>query len=1058
MDKEIFQKIDAIFDEVIGLDASKREQLLDDLCQGDETVRSEVVSLLNALENVEDDLEDNLPISVAQLFDERSNDLTDKRLGAYQIKRLLGRGGMSSVYLASRTDDFEKKVAIKVVSSTTLNRQAIDNFRRERQILANLEHPNIARILDGGTTTDDEPFIVMEYVDGVSLDTFCRDNRLSIDEILKLFLKVCQAVSFAHENLIVHRDLKPSNIYVTSSGDVKLLDFGIAKLLQSDRFAIDSGHTFDGSAMTLEYASPEQINGDNITVAADIYSLGVILYQLITEKRPYDLNGRTLSEIVKLIESETPSPPSLVLNIDLSKIGPDLDAIVLKALEKSTSYRYRSINDLQKDLQNFLDGLPVSARPLNGLQRFDKYIRRHRIETAIGLLILAMTLGWLATYLWQMRREKLTSEINRHTAYAAEMILAANEYENANLNRVREIVDKYKDTAEDLRGFEWYFLDRLLNPPSKVATFLHPDEVWSSVFSPDGNRILTASNDNIIRLWDIDKKTFKQTEEQKGAWKAAYYPDGKRFAVSSSSNSNPISIVYDTETMSPLLTLKGHTRRIRALDVSPNGRYIATGSQDGNVIIWDALSGKEERRFAFSTIENGVEIYDLRFSGDSSHLAITGYETLALIETSSWNMKKISKEQFINKNIVLNPWSVQFSPLGKSLAIGLFTGEVAFIDTQTLEVIRIVKPHRANVNALDFSKDGKILATASWDRNVKFIDVQSGETVNTLAGHYSGVHDIAFSPDSKTVMTSSADFTTAIWDAESFMNFNSLNTGSNISAFDAERKSLYVHNNNSSDLSKWDLVNRKKVWSVKLAANSFSASFSDTSNLFALGEREGTISFVEADTGQLIKTLKPFDGVIYSTAFSKDGTVSFVSDENGSLKAIDIFSGILKYTIRDSTEIIKAIVTSPNGELMATAGNDKIVRIYKTFDGESVFTLTGNAKPVHRLNFSPDGKLLASAGADDTVRIWQMSDGQLIKQFSGMSGGVPAIVFSPDGKRIATASDVGIIRLWNVESGDQVMSFTASQKPIKDLSFSSDGQMLYSIDQAGNLSFWDGRH
>lgn len=1056
MKQERFELIDRILDEVLDCPTLERPALLALKCGSDHALRSQIETLIKSLAESEDFIERNEFATVKELVEKDSDELTGKKIGAYRLKKLLGEGGMSAVYLASRIDDFEKQVAVKIIPSFDYRRRSAENFRRERQILAHLEHPNIARILDGGTTPDGVPFIVMEYVDGLPLDRFCRENGLSIKEKLELFKKVCEAVTFAHQNLIVHRDLKPSNIFVTRSGEVKLLDFGIAKLLDADAFGIADNKTFDGNALTLEYASPEQIGGRSITVASDVYGLGVILYELLTETRPHNFSGKSLGEIIRLIETKEPVVPSKIKDSGSGSQNSDLDAVVLKALAKAPSERYQTTDNFCADITNFLENKPVAARPGAAFYRLKKYVRRHRVESMVALLVSFLMIGWLVTFVWQVRSEQERSRINRRTAYAAEMILAANEYENSNLNRLREIVEKYRPAKgdEDLRGFEWYFLNNLLDPPSKLAAFRHPDEVWNAEFSPDGKFIASACNDSGVRLWNIETGEMRRISEQKGAWKVSFYPDGKRLAVASSSNSNPIVKIYEISTGKEVFTLEKHTKRIRALDVSPDGKSIATGGMDGNVIIWNAESGAELRRFSFSMPDKNIEFYDVRFSKSGDRLVVSGFETFAVFDTRTWQKRQLENAKFIDKNVLLNAWKIQISPLGKTIALGMFTGEVVFLDAETLQILRVLKLHQANVKSLAFSADGKILATASWDRTVKFVDVQTGEILNELRAHFAGVHEIAISPDGKTLATASGDFYLNLWNTEQVSKADSILTNASIAAFDAAAENAFVWSNSSSEITGWDLKQKQKKWTVKPSINAFSITAGEQKNRIAFGERDGIISIFDSANGTQLRRIKSFDKTIFAIAFAPDGQRLYAADEGGSIKSFDAETGAEIFAVKAHADIIKALSISPDGKYLASGGNDKAVKIFDALTGREIFAFGGNSKPLYKTVFSPDGKLLAATGADDRVRLWNVGNGKLWREFSGMSGGIFAVCFSPDGKRLATASDVGTIRLWDIETGEQVLAFTAGQTQINLLKFSADGSAILSLDGNGKISVW----
>ena len=1059
MNKNRFSQIDALLDAVLDAPTLERVRILDEKCGGDNELKKEVKKLLDALTKTEDFIETPEFKPVKHFLETESDEFTGKKIGAYLLKKLLGRGGMGAVYLASRIDDFEKEVAVKIIPPFESRRASADNFRRERQILARLSHPFIAQILDGGTTGDGKPFIVMEYVDGLPLDEFCKAKHLREKETLELFQNVCQAVIFAHRNFIVHRDLKPHNILVCDDGTPKLLDFGIAKMLDAEGLNLAENKTFDGNALTLEYASPEQISGENITAASDVYSLGVILYELLTGSRPHDFKNKPLGEILNIITSEKTTAPSAISDFRFRISDSELDAIILKSLEKSPDERYRSVEDFCQDIENYLQNKPISARPQTTFYRFRKYVKRHKFETSISAVFILILFGWLTTAIFQASFSANQARENRRAAYSAEMILAANEYENANLNRLKEILEKYQtpeNGAEDLRGFEWYFLNNLLNPASKLGFFTHPDEVWNAEFSPDGSLIASAANDNHARIWNFKTGAMLETAKQKGAWKVSFFPDGKQFAVASSANSFPFVKIYDTATAQEIFTLTGHTKRIRALDVSPDGKFIATGSQDGNVILWNAENGAESKRFAFAALEKITEIQDLQFSKDGAKLAVSGFEVLAILDTKSWQMKRADAEKFLDKDILLNGWKIAFSPLEKTFALGTFEGNVVFLDAETLEILRVLKLHQANIKSLAFSPDGKILATASWDRTVKFIDVQTGETVNELRGHFAGVHEVFFAPDGKTIATAGADFNVNFWNAAQVSRSSALLTTANFAVFDQQNNEFYTVNNSTESISKWSLSTRKPVWTVNGDFNVFAIDFSAQMNRVVIGERGGEISLFDATGGKLILKNKTADKSIFNIKFDADGKRIFAAYEEGLLKVFDAENLREINSLKAHNDLFKALDISPDGKLIATGGNDNFVRIFEADTGKMLFELKGNTKPLYKTIFSPDGKFLLSIGADDIARLWQTSDGKLAQAFSGMSGGIFAAAFSPDGKRLATASDVGVIRLWNIKTGEQVLAFTASPKPITQLQFTGDGKTLLSVDINGKMGFWSG--
>ncbi len=391
---ERWRRIEALLDGVLDLPPERRSAWLERECAGDEALRAAVEKLAAACEEPTRLPPSPAGLAAPLLAEADAAAPPPDRVGPWRILHELGHGGMGTVYLAERGDDqFHKRVAVKLLGRGLRGDDLVRRFRHERQILATLDHPNIARLLDGGVA-DGAPYIVMEYVDGLPLGLYCTERRLDLPERLALFADVCGAVQYAHQNLVVHRDLKPSNILVTGDGQVKLLDFGIAKLLDSEGAPEATALTRTGMyLMTPEYAAPEQVRGGRVTTATDVYALGVLLYELLVGRRPYDLQGRTPSEIERVVCGTEPTRPSSAAgSLDgaaARRLQGDLDTIILKALRKEPERRYPSVLALLDDLRRYREGQPVLARPDTLLYRARKFAGRHRVGVGLTALVAA---------------------------------------------------------------------------------------------------------------------------------------------------------------------------------------------------------------------------------------------------------------------------------------------------------------------------------------------------------------------------------------------------------------------------------------------------------------------------------------------------------------------------------------------------------------------------------------------------------------------------------------------------------------------------------------------
>ncbi|HJU55464.1 MAG TPA: serine/threonine-protein kinase, partial [Pyrinomonadaceae bacterium] len=412
MDVTRWQQIKDVFALVLEQPTSRRAAVLREASGDDAALRAEVESLLAAHDESRPLLERG-DYGAASIFVAAAASYAGKEFGRYRVVREIGRGGMGAVFLAERADgEFKQEVALKVVGRTFADSELVRRFRRERQILASLNHPNIARLLDGGVSNEGEPYLLMEYVEGVRVDDYCDERKLSTRERLRLFLAVCRGVSYAHQNLIVHRDIKPSNVLVTRDGVPKLLDFGIAKLLDAEH-ADDRTET-NWRAFTPDYASPEQIRGEQITTASDVYSLGVLLADMLGGLRHTEDARRS----GVATPSESAAEKTVATNLPTNQeagggkakagarkaIGAELKNIIAMARREEPARRYSSVAQFAEDVQNYLDGLPVRAQKDSVTYRAGKFIRRNKVGVIAAAFVLLSLVGGIIATVWQARR------------------------------------------------------------------------------------------------------------------------------------------------------------------------------------------------------------------------------------------------------------------------------------------------------------------------------------------------------------------------------------------------------------------------------------------------------------------------------------------------------------------------------------------------------------------------------------------------------------------------------------------------------------------------------
>ena len=476
MDKENFLKTKELFGKALEVDASMRKKFLEDNCKENEELKNEVLSLFEFLENEDDFLEKPFEIP-AESSEFETDPFIGKQIGKYIIESEAGIGGMGVVYVGLRNDqEFEQKVAVKILKHGITSDYLLKRFQIERQTLASLQHSNIAKLLDGGSTEEGLPYLIMEFIEGTPITEFCDKNKLSIEERLELFRKVCLAVQYAHQNLIIHRDIKPGNILVTEDGTPKLLDFGIAKLIDEDLLEEDDGLTKTGVwHLTPEYSSPEQINGGRITTGSDIYSLGVLLYKILTGEQPYKITSSSPVTISKILQEENILKPSDKIKqitqqnsenekvkYDVSnsekishKLKGDLDNIILKAMNKDSDRRYASVEQFSEDLKRYLIGLPVIAQKDTTAYRFSKFVGRHKVGfiSSVGfallLIISLIAISWQAN-IASKERDKTRIEAQKAeevNSFLQEMLSSVDPTEIGRDVKVYDILEK---AAEDI--------------------------------------------------------------------------------------------------------------------------------------------------------------------------------------------------------------------------------------------------------------------------------------------------------------------------------------------------------------------------------------------------------------------------------------------------------------------------------------------------------------------------------------------------------------------------------------------------------------------------------
>ena len=687
-------------------------------CGPDHELRRRVEKLLRAGRKAKDFFQKHNPAAALSgnpdVPDEVVSEGAGSVIGRYKLLEKIGEGGMGVVYMAAQEEPVRRRVALKIIKLGMDTKQVVARFEAERQALALMDHPNIAKVLDGGATGTGRPYFVMELVHGVPITEFCDQNRLPAEERVKLFLPVCQAIQSAHQKGIIHRDLKPTNILVTlnpdGSGMPLVIDFGVAKA--TNRKLTEKTLFTNYAAMigTPAYMSPEQAEMTRLDAdtRSDIYGLGVLLYELLTGTTPFTehrLRSAGYHEMQRIILEEEPERPSTRLStlrgeqrsavarnrggseLTLGRAFPgDLDCIVMKCLEKDRARRYETANGLAANLKRHLNNEPVVARPPSTAYRLRKAIRRNQLAFMAGAVAAAALLVGTGISTWQaivansarnaekqqrraaqaaqkeaersQQAEKSTRLEAEHELYAAKMNLAQQAWDDNNVGRLRQMLEDTQDSP--YRGFEWYYWQSQTHLALKTLRG-HSGEVESVAYSADGQRILTGSWDKTAKVWDA--------------------ASGKE-----------------------LVTLKDHYDRVRSAAFSPDGQRIVTGCWDGFARVFEAASGRE------LLIRYGHSVYGpVAWSPDGQRIV-----------TGSWDM----------------------------------TAEVW--EAASGRELLTLQGHTYLIQSVTFSPDGQRIATGGSDGTVRVWDAASGHELLMLKGHVGVVFSVAFSPDGGRIVVGGA--------------------------------------------------------------------------------------------------------------------------------------------------------------------------------------------------------------------------------------------------------------------------------------------------------------
>jgi WD40 repeat protein/predicted Ser/Thr protein kinase len=965
--------------------------------------------------------------------------------GDYELLEEIARGGMGIVYRA-RQVSLNRMVAVKVLISGLLaSPEFVQRFRAEAAAAASLQHPNIIAIHEVGFR-EGQHFFAMDYVLGSSLAELTRNGPLAARRAAGYVKTIAEAIHYAHERGILHRDLKPANVLIDGNDQPRVTDFGLAKDLHKQTDLTLSGQVLGSPS----YMSPEQAEArrGKVGVRSDVYSLGAILYHLLTARAPF--LGDTIAKTLHQVQNDEPVSPRL-LN---GAVPQDLATICLKCLEKEPDKRYATAEDLADDLGRVLERKPIRARPISRPEKFWRWCRRNPVPAALTALVTLVFLAGFIGVTWEGQKARKAGDLAQRRFAAAQMSQAFRAWDAGNLNVARALLDSYRPQrgAQDLRGVDWRWLWALCRSEAKRKLPTQGEwQLYVAEPSPDGRRFATAGYSKDIVLYDLASGSKLQTltghtRDLSSFHSLAFSPDGRRLASVSggllakdgpfelllwdlatgsktnletrSSSFQAVAFspdgrwlastclgdtvgVWDAETHRSVAVLRGHKGSVHVAVFSPDSRTLFTGGEDGTMCHWDMTTYQQIE----PPLEHGTPVRYAAVSPDGRTVAtVCGDYCLHLWDLASRQVRKLRYAPPEG-----TPVAPVFSPDGRLLAFG--TGHnIRIWDWEAQQEKRVLRGSGGTIANLRFLPDSRQLISASEFEVPMLWDIECPEKLQTLRGFREGVFSLTVSPDNRWLLAGSGDF------------------------LEPERP---------AEVLVFDLTSPQPL-SYRLAHPQAVKSISASEKLLATGCQDGGVRIFTLPEGRLVKTLtNVVTGHRGSAILSPDGgTLVTSSPAPRGIVAWNTATWESKSLLRDAPSGPQNFAFSPDGSLLATPLNTPgRTIIWNMPSGTTRAVITSNAN-ARGAAFSVDGTMLAIHTFND-IELFETKTWESRGILQGHEHVIATISFAPDGKILASGG-LDSIRLWNVPALTEVAALYDHLGPVEAVAFSRDGQWLIS--------------
>jgi eukaryotic-like serine/threonine-protein kinase len=1073
-----------------------RAAYLDQACGSDAALRKRVEILLQVYDQAGSFLEGPLPKPNGTIDYQPIAERPGTRVGPYRLMEQIGEGGFGLVFVAEQQEPVRRKVALKVIKPGMDTREVMARFSAERQALALMDHPNIARVFDAGATESGRPYFVMELVRGIPITEYCDQHQLAPRDRLDLFITVCQAVQHAHQKGIIHRDIKPSNILVTSHDGkpvAKVIDFGVAKAINQQLSERTVYTQFAQMIGTPLYMSPEQaeMSGLDIDTRSDIYSLGVLLYELLTGSTPFDKQRfakAAYDEIRRVIREEEPQKPSTrlstsqaVASISAQRhmepakltrlIRGELDWITMKALEKDRTRRYETANGLARDVQRYLADEPVEAGPPSMGYRARKFIRRHKGRViAVGLLLATLLAGITASTIGfanasrnariaATATEKANDDAARATAEAQNARAAQDqaEYEAHVANLVAadasllaheplRLRTRLDACPERLRNWEWRYLNARADQ-SLVVLRGHEAKVVTAAFSPSGERIVTTSDDKSARVWDI--RSGQELAVLRGhgdavVW-ARFNPSGDRIVTASLDKT---ARLWDAATGKELAVLNGHEGKLRFAAFSPSGQHIVTASDDKTARLWETATGKA------LVILRGHEhfVVSAAFSPSGDRVVTASFDKTARMWEAVTG-KEVADlrghEQFVG--------TATFDSAGKRVATTSDDKTARLWNAATGQELAVLRGHDDRIWSAAFSPLGDKLVTASPDKTARLWDAATGQELAVLRGHDAMLNTASFSPSGDRVVTASFDKTARLWDAV---------TGKELAVFIGHESAVgsatfnpagdrVVTTSFDKTARIWDTATTKDFSVLRGHEQKVAyATFSPSGDRIVSASDDKTARIWDAATGKTLAVLRGHELFVTSAAFSPLGDRVVTASGDKTARLWDTATG-KELAVFPHEQAVRSASFNTSGDRIVTASDDKAARVWDAAEGKELTVLRGHELAVTFAAFNQVGDRIITASWDKTLRIWDASTGKQLDMVSAHESSIGFPTFSPSRECFISALADRTARKWDTATGKELVIFRGHEKMIWHVSFSPSADRVVTASPDMTARVWD---